>query len=106
MVDLSKTKEKALNVALNKISGEWDYPLLKDILVELDTGDLDMEILGFDDKELEDLMTQFYVPEEGLTDDDAIPEDVEPLTKMGDLWLLGKHRLLCGDATNSYLQRW
>ena len=92
MVDLSKTKEKALNIALNKISGEWDYPLLKDILVELDTGDLDMEILGFDDKELEDLMTQFYVPEEGLTDGDAIPDDVEPVTKTGDLWFLGKDK--------------
>jgi len=99
VVDLDETKEKALNLALNKISGEWDYPKLKDILEQLDTGDLDMEITGFDLKEIEDLMTQFHVPEEGLTDDDAVPEPTESICRRGDLWSLGNHRLLCGDAT-------
>ncbi len=100
VVDLSPTKEKALNLALNKISGEWDYPKLKDILEELDSGILpDIEITGFDDKEIEALMTQFHVPEEGLTPDDEIPEKVETVCKKGDLWKLGEHRLLCGDAT-------
>jgi ParB-like chromosome segregation protein Spo0J len=56
VVDLDDKKEKALNLALNKISGEWDYPLLKDLLEELDTGDFDMEITGFDEKEIEGLM--------------------------------------------------
>ena len=59
VVDLSQVKEKALNIALNKIQGEWDIPMLKDLLQELDTGELDMEITGFDLKEIEDLMTQF-----------------------------------------------
>jgi len=99
VVDLPDKKEKALNLALNKISGEWDFPKLKDLLEELDTGDFDIEITGFDDKEIEDLMTQFHVPEEGLTDDDEIPEKVETICKAGDLWRLGNHRLLCGDAT-------
>ena len=99
VVDLSEVKEKALNLALNKISGEWDFPRLKDLLEELDTGNFDIEIMGFDDKEIEDLMTQFNVPEEGLTDDDEIPEQVETICKTGDLWQLGNHRLLCGDAT-------
>ncbi len=99
VVDLPEKKEKALNLALNKISGEWDYPKLKDILEELDTGGFDMEITGFDDSEIEDLMTQFFVPGEGLTPDDEIPEKVETVCKTGDLWKLGEHRLLCGDAT-------
>jgi len=99
VVKLSDAKEKALNLALNKISGEWDFPKLKDILEELNTGAFDIEITGFDDKEIEELMTQFHVPGEGLTDDDAVPEAVETICKMGDLWQLGNHRLLCGDAT-------
>lgn len=99
VVDLDDVKEKALNLALNKISGEWDFPMLKDLLQELDTGEMDMEITGFDTKEIEDLMTQFHQPEEGLTDDDAVPEATESISKRGDLWELGNHRLLCGDAT-------
>ena len=99
VVDIDETQEKALNIALNKISGEWDLPSLKDLLQELDTGAFDMEITGFDAKEIEDLMNQFHVPEEGLTNDDAVPEDVETVCKKGDLWQLGNHRLLCGDAT-------
>ena len=68
VVDLPDNKEKALNLALNKISGEWDFPRLKDLLEELDTGDFDIEITGFDTKEIEDLMTQFHVwhPEDDL----------------------------------------
>ncbi len=99
VVDLSEVKEKALNLALNKIQGEWDMPKLKDILEELDTGDIDIEITGFDLKEIEELMTQFHTPGEGLTDDDAVPEATESISKRGDLWSLGNHRLLCGDAT-------
>ena len=99
VVDLSPVKEKALNIALNKIQGEWDFPKLKDLLQELDTGGFDMEITGFDPGEIEELMTQFHVPEEGLTNDDEIPEQVETVCKTGDLWQLGEHRLLCGDAT-------
>ena len=59
VVDLDETKEKALNLALNKTGGDWDLPLLKDLLQELDTGDFDIEITGFDEEEIERLMTQF-----------------------------------------------
>ena len=59
VVDLDEIKEKTLNLALNKISGDWDLPLLKDLLQELDTGDFDIEITGFDEEEIERLMTQF-----------------------------------------------
>jgi len=99
IVDLSDAKEKALNLALNKISGEWDLPMLKDLLQEIDTGAFDIEITGFDDKEIEDLINQLHQPTEGLTDDDAIPEKVETICKTGEMWQLGNHRLLCGDAT-------
>ena len=68
VVNLSDAKEKALNLALNKISGDWDYPLLKDLLESLDTGIIDMEITGFDLGEIEDLMTQF----------NPVPEDTQP----------------------------
>jgi DNA modification methylase len=98
VVDLDETKEKALNLALNKIQGDWDYLKLKDILQELDTGEFDIEITGFDMGEIEDLMTQFHVPEEIVEDEVPEPPE-EPITKLGDLWILGRHRLLCGDAT-------
>ncbi|GAI56182.1 unnamed protein product, partial [marine sediment metagenome] len=97
LLDLDKTKEKALNIALNRIEGEWDLPKLKDLLQELDTGEIDMDITGFDYTDLEELMTQFYVPDEK---DDEVPDVPEELiSKLGDLYKLGKHRLLCGDAT-------
>ena len=102
VVDLSEAKEKALNLALNKISGEWDFPMLKDLLEELDTGDFDMEITGFDLKEIEDLMTQFHVPEEGLTEDDAVPDATESICRKGDLWSLGGYIICpkCGKQHN------
>jgi len=67
VVDLDPVKEKALNLALNKIQGDWDMPMLKDLLEELDTGETDMDITGFDTLEIERLMTQFYVPKEAET---------------------------------------
>jgi ParB-like chromosome segregation protein Spo0J len=56
VVDLDDAKEKALNVALNKISGAWDFPKLKDLLVEIDTGAFDIEVTGFDFKEIKGLL--------------------------------------------------
>ena len=60
IVDLSDSKEKALNLALNKISGDWDLPKLKDLLQELDTGEFDIGITGFDEAEMEKLMSQYH----------------------------------------------
>jgi len=101
-VDLDKQKEKMLNIALNKISGDWDRAKLKDILEELDTGEFDVCLTGFGEQEIEDLMTEFHVePEEDDFDaDKAVEEAGEPICKRGDLWQLGEHRLLCGDATS------
>jgi len=93
VVNLDETKEKALNLALNKISGDWDFPKLKDLLQELDTGDLDMEITGFDLKEIEDLMTQFHPTEADLPTLLSVP-DFEGEDTRGDYLLLA-----CSDRT-------
>jgi DNA modification methylase len=98
VVDLKPSREKALNLALNKAQGDWDLPKLKDLLQELDTGEFDIGITGFDEKEIEDLMNQLYVPDENEKDDDVPEVPDEPVTKKGDLYRLGEHRLLCGDA--------
>jgi ParB-like chromosome segregation protein Spo0J len=63
MVDLDEEHEKALNIALNKISGEWDMPQLKDLLSELDSGNIDIEITGFGLDEIEKLMLDSAKPE-------------------------------------------
>jgi DNA modification methylase len=90
-VELNPAKEKELNIRLNKNVGEWDWDALANYF---DVGELTE--WGFTDDEL-----QFYEdePTEGLIDDDEVPEVEEAITKQGDLWLLGEHRLLCGDAT-------
>ena len=62
VVSLSKSKEMALNIALNKTGGNWDMPKLKELLIEIDTGEFNMDLTGFGQDELEDLMTQFYEP--------------------------------------------
>jgi len=103
VVDLPEEKEKALNLALNKTGGDWDLPKLKDLLVELDVDLSDIEITGFDENELEELISQFRDPIDVAEDDFDVEEEVskidEPITKPGDIWQLGRHRLMCGDAT-------
>lgn len=74
VIEEPEEREKALCIALNKIEGEWDMPLLKDLLQDLDTGALDMDLTGFDDFELEQLMTQFHVEDDDLD----MEEEKEP----------------------------
>lgn len=105
VVDFSEEKEKALNISLNKNSGDWDLAKLKDILLELDTGDFDIEITGFDEQEIEKLLAQFHVDLQEIQEDEFDPEAEaekiqEPISKPGHIWQLGRHRLMCGDATN------
>lgn len=101
VVNFKLSEEKALNLALNKISGDWDLPKLKDVIIDIDTGEFPIELTGFDYDELKDLIDY---PEEDLipqSEDDDVPEaPEEPITKLGDLWALGEHLLLCGDSTN------
>tara|TARA_Y100001938_G_scaffold41927_1_gene57772 strand:+ start:16879 stop:18036 length:1158 start_codon:yes stop_codon:yes gene_type:complete len=91
-VNLPYEKERELNVRLNKNTGGWDYDILADMfdLDELiDWGFKEEELVGFDAD----------IEVEGKIDDDEIPEDVESVCKLGDIWELGNHRLLCGDST-------
>lgn len=76
-VDVSEQEEKTLNLAMNKIDNEWDMTALKDLLQDLDTGEIDMSLTGFDNWELEQLMTQYHV-------DDDIPDELEMETESDD----------------------
>lgn len=98
----SEDQEWADLIADNRIAelAEMDRSELKDIIEQLDTGEIDLDLTGFDQESLEDLMSEFFTPEEGLTDEDEIPESIVTRAKPGDLWQLGDHRLLCGDSTN------
>jgi DNA modification methylase len=103
VVDVDKTKEKALNVALNKISGEWNFELLSKLLDELQQENYDIEFTGFDLSEAEKLWDEYLEQGEGDNSKDdeyeiELPEN--PVSKKGDIWLLGKHRVMCGDSTS------
>lgn len=100
-----KNKEKQANIALNKITGRWDDLKLKDLLLDLDLNGYDLESTGFNMGELENLcvdLEQDIEAEEDDFDSDEQYESIkEPTTKRGDIWLLGKHRLMCGDSTST-----
>jgi len=100
VVELSEEKEKALNIALNKISGAWDNEKLALLITDLQGADFDVSLTGFDAAEIDDLFKESL--QDGIKDDDF---DVEAelkkpaVSKLGDLWQLGNHRLYCGDST-------
>ena len=106
IVDLPPTKEKALNLALNKVSGGWDRDKLAEVLEELvQVPDLDLQMTGFQIPEVEQLLQDLDDPEADEEDfdvDGALQDPNPPVTRPGDLLELGRHgehRLLCGDAT-------
>lgn len=102
VIDVDKNKEKALNVALNKISGEWDQELLKSLMQELKVEDFDLELTGFDFDELNDLLDieEKEVEEDNFDSDGAYNDIEEATTKRGYIYKLGKHMLMCGDSTD------
>lgn len=96
-------REKALNIALNKISGEWDFVKLADILDDLELNDFDISITGFDELELEDFGIEDpteHEPVEIVEDDYDLEDDIEVTVELGDIYQLGNHRLMCGDSTS------
>ncbi len=102
VVDMDADKEKALNIALNKISGEWDTEKLALVIADLQGADFDVSLTGFDPEELDDLFRDDV--KDGIKEDDfdVDAELAKPVfSKAGDLWLLGEHRLLCGDSTKA-----
>ena len=93
-------KEKALNIALNKISGEWDKEKLSLLISDLQLADFDVSLTGFDAPEIDALFKDAQrnsVQDDDFDIDAALKEPA--ITKPGDLWLLGKHCLVCGDST-------
>lgn len=105
-VDWDEAKEKAANIAANKQGGEFEPTLLRELLLELDNGAFDMDLTGFDTKEIEDLMTQYAPPDTKEIVEDDFDADAEAeiiqvaTTKRGDIIHLGRHRLMCGDSTD------
>ena len=101
LTHLSETQKKALILADNKLAlnAGWDAELLNLELEELELEGVDLNLVGFGEEERDALRPE--VVNEGLTDEDAVPETPEePITKPGDIWILGKHRLMCGDSTS------
>lgn len=102
IVSLDKQREKALNIALNKITGEWDELKLRDLLIDLDLGDYDISLTGFEQKDLTELIDKLTVEPEAIEDEfneEEALKQAQSMTKRGDIWQLGRHRLMCGDST-------
>ena len=106
IVELDDKREKALNLALNKIQGDWDEAKLASLMAEFDASTFDVSLTGFDADEVDALLNKFY-SKEAIQDDfdvdkekEAIEAAGETRTHSGDIWLLGQHRLLCGDSTS------
>lgn len=111
VVDLDDNEERTLNLALNKAVGDWDTVRLAELLKEMQDVVIDddaiplVELGGFDQEEFdtiiadaEEIIDEIFQSESGP---DEVPEPPdEPVTRTGDLWVLGKHSLLCGDATS------
>lgn len=100
IVDFDLEKEKALNVALNKISGDWDKEKLTLLITDLQAEDFDVSLTGFDPAEIDDLFksqTQDGIHEDDFDVDAELEKPV--FSKAGDIWKLGRHKLICDDST-------
>jgi len=101
VIEIDKTKEKALNVALNKVYGFWDKELLAEFIQDLQSLDYDISLTGFDQAEIDKLFSEVNaneIQEDDFDVDEALKEPA--ISKLGDVWLLGRHRLVCGDSTD------
>jgi DNA modification methylase len=97
---LTDAQRKAYIIADNRLALDagWDNDMLKVELQDLEADGFDLSLTGFELGEIADFLAE---PTEGLTDEDAVPDAPEvPVTVEGDLWLLGRHRLMCGDSTS------
>ena len=102
--DLTPMQIKAFRILANRSAtwADWDEDLLRLELEELQLDDFDLALTGFDDDEIAELLAGEETTTEGNTDEDAAPEvPVAPVSKPGDVWIMGKHRLLCGDSTDA-----
>ena len=102
VVEMDEEKEKALNIALNKINGEWDNDKLAMLISDLQGSDFDVSLTGFEEDEIADLFAK--VGEKDIKDDDfdmTAALEKASFVERGDIWTVGRHRLMCGDATNN-----
>ena len=98
--DMTEAQIKAFRLSVNKVAelADWDIDLLKLEFQDLQADGFDLALTGFEIGEIEGFLAE---PTEGLTDEDAVPEvPAVPVTVEGDVWLLGRHRLMCGDSTS------
>ena len=102
IVDLPKEDEKALNIALNKITGQWDEALLADLLLDLQESDFNLDLTGFELPEIDDILSNVH-DKELFEDEFDVEEELKKptLSRHGDIWQLGKHRVICGDSTKA-----
>ena len=101
--DLTPMQIKAFRILANRSAtwADWDEDLLRLELEELQLDDFDLSLTGFDDDEIAELLAGEETTTEGHTDEDAAPEvPITPVSKPGDVWIMGQHRLLCGDSTD------
>ena len=102
VLDMNLTDEKALNIALNKVSGDWDKDKLILLITDLQGSDFDVSLTGFDSIELNALFKDSLKEDIKEDDFDVDAELKKPeLSKQGDVWQLGPHRLVCGDSTKA-----
>jgi DNA modification methylase len=102
LADLTESERRAFVLADNKLAlnAGWDEEMLRVELESLKDDDFNLDVVGFSAEELEVILAGPEETHEGLTDEDAVPDEQEKVvTVAGDVWLLGRHRLLCGDAT-------
>ena len=105
VINLDPEREKALNIALNKIMGEFDMKKLGDVLKELEEQRDLLDLTGFDRPDIDKIMQERArergeIEEDGFDGDAEAAKITEPVTRPGDIWLLGRHRLMCGDSTD------
>ncbi len=103
LVELSEADERALNIAMNKVSGSWDENLLADLIKELQSLDYDIALTGFEPPEIDQLFSEVHNKDVKEDDQFDLTKALEEASfaKRGDIWTVGRHRLMCGDATNS-----
>lgn len=101
VVSVGKAEEKALNIALNKITGEWDVNKLKDLIIDIKNLDLEVSLTGFNAEEINNIVGDLDLTDEiEVTEDDFDVDSVADAGKceFGQIWKLGRHRLMCGDS--------
>ena len=100
---LTPTQRRALVIADNRIAENagWDEAMLQVELADLQGGDFDLSLTGFDADALADLLAGEETTSDGQTDEDSVPDAGTSITRPGDVWLCGNHRVICGDSTDA-----